>query len=42
MSTLALQLIQGALTGPVRPHIHALVDTELVVRESFVPGAEGR
>lgn len=37
MSALALQLIQGALSGPARPHIHAMVDTELVVRDSFRP-----
>ena len=38
MCDLAVQLIKAALTRQAhRPHIHALVDTELIIRKSFAP-----
>lgn len=41
MGKLACQLIQTALmANEARPHIHALVDTQLVVRKSFIPPKE--
>lgn len=32
---MALNILRDAIANPERPHVHALVDTNLIMRESF-------
>ena len=35
ISRMALNILKDAIANPKRPHVHAMVDTNLIVRESF-------
>lgn len=35
ISRMALNILRDAIANPERPHVHALVDTNLIMRESF-------